>query len=159
MRERAAIFVDIQPERRTYDRRRTTFNSLVFASVVKGRRRSPRRHADAGKFYVDWYEARLLVVTTGIFLLSCLDALFTLVLLSLGAVETNVLMAVLLESGTAVFVNVKLGITAIGLVCLVAHSSWRIIAFLRVRHVLYGILGSYLLLFGYELSMLSHYTA
>lgn len=155
MSERTTRFDDIHAGRRKYDRRRTTFKSLVFGGVADGRRRGPRRCDDVGNCYVDWYEPKLFIVTLGIFVLNCLDALFTLILLSLGAEEVNVFMAALLASGTRTFVIIKLGITAVALFYLVPHSSWRLIGFLRVRHLLYGIFASYLLLIFYQLGMLN----
>ena len=149
------LLTDVRVDRRRRDRRRTTIKSLVLGSVVDGRRRGPRRSADVGTCYLDWHEPKLFVVTLAIFLLNCLDAFFTLVLLGLGAEEVNVVMAALLESGTRTFVNVKLGITAIALLCLVPHASRRLVGFVHVRHLLYAILTSYCVLVFYQLDMLT----
>lgn len=142
-------------ERRLRDRRRPSFKRYILVGILQGRRREPRRGSDCHGYYIDWYDdPRLFAVVTGIFVLNCLDAMFTLTLLSKGAEEVNYLMAVLLEDGIATFVNIKLGITAVALVFLVAHSAFRLVGFLRVRHLLYGIFGNYLALFFYEISML-----
>ncbi len=104
---------------------------------------------------MDWYEPKLFAVVMGIFVLNCLDAVFTLTLLSKGGEELNILMAILLESGVSTFVNIKLGITATALVFLVVHSAFRLVGFLRVRHLLYGVFGNYVALMCYELTLLS----
>lgn len=142
-------------ERREQDRRRATVRSLLVGGIYRSRRRGPRREADRHNHYVDWYEPKLFAVTLGIFVLNCLDAVFTLTLLSKGAEEINVFMAVLLENGVETFVHVKLAITAVALIFLVVHSAFRLIGTVRVRHLLYGIFGNYLALFFYELSLLA----
>jgi hypothetical protein len=155
MNQQTRVVGLIQTERRRQDRRRTTFYSLVIGSVVKGRRRGPRRAGDFDRYDVDWYDPKLFAVAMGIFLLSCLDAQLTLLLLSAGAVEVNGLMAALLETGLGTFVNAKLGMTATGLIYLVAHSSRWVLAILPVRQVLYAIFGGYLLVFYHQLAMLA----
>ena len=102
-----------------------------------------------------WYDATLFATTLTIYLLCCLDALFTLSLLGTGAKEVNAVMALLIENGARTFVSIKLGITGICLIILVLYSSFRLFGFLRVRYVLYGILGTYGLLFFYQIDMLS----
>ncbi len=146
---------DGRVERRRQDRRRTTFRSLFIDSFLKGRRYGPRRHTDCHGFYVDWYDTRLFAVSLVIFILCCVDAGLTLVLLNAGAREINALMAALIDAGTSTFVNVKLAATAIGLIVLVIHGSFRVTHNLRVRHVLYGIFGGYLSVFLYQIRMLS----
>lgn len=152
--EPAAGMVDRQ-ERNPTDRRRATFHSLVYGAVVYGRRRRPRRCDDARAYYVDRYDERLFAVAIGIFSLSCLDALFTLLLLGMGAEEVNPFMAALLEHGVWTFLYTKLVITGLGLVFLVIHATFWIADTVRVSHLLYGVLGSYMTLFVYQLGMLA----
>jgi hypothetical protein len=156
MKEIAYELESTRVDRRLRDRRRPSFKGFVLGGLFRGRRREPRRCADGHAYYVDWYDdPRLFAVVMGIFILNCMDAVFTLTLLSKGAEEINYFMAVLLETSIPMFVNIKLGITAVALVFLVAHSAFRLIGFVRVRHLLYGIFGNYLALFFYELSMLA----
>jgi hypothetical protein len=157
MNEQARVVGVVRADRRRHDRRRTTFYSLVIGSVVKGRRRGPRRASDSYRYDVDWYDPNLFAVAMGIFLLSCLDAQLTLLLLSAGAVEINGLMAAFLDAGSGIFVNAKLGMTASALIYLVAHSSRRVLAILPVRHVLYAIFAGYFLVFCYQLDMLARF--
>lgn len=59
------------------------------------------------------YSARLLAYILIILLLSCLDAIFTLYLLHLGAAETNPVMTFFLSFGPKVFMIAKYGITVV----------------------------------------------
>ncbi len=155
MTEEIAAVVDDGLKRRLTDRRRTRFHSLAFGAMVYGRRRGPRRRDDARAYYVDWYDERLFIVTIGIFLLCCLDALFTLILLGMGAEEANPFMAALLEYSVPTFVYTKLVMTGIGLIFLVMHAAFWIAGTIRVSHILYALLGGYLTLFVYQLDMLA----
>ena len=155
MTEEVAAVVDDHLERDLTDRRRATFHSIVVGAIIHGQRRGPRRRNDSLACYVDWYDSRLFAVSIGILLLSCLDALFTLILLGMGAEEVNPFMAALLEEGIRTFVHVKLALTGIGLVFLVVHAAFRVAGPVRVRHILYAILGSYGTLFVYQVGMLA----
>lgn len=155
MTEEIAAVVDDQLKRRPTDRRRARFHSLAFGAMVYGRRRGPRRHDDTRAYYVDWYDERLFIVTIGIFVLCCLDALFTLKLLGMGAEEINPFMAALLDQGVRTFVYTKLVMTGFGLVFLVMHAAFWIGDTIRVSHILYALLGGYLTLFVYQLDMLA----
>ena len=154
MQELSSKLIDANRERRSGDRRQTTWTSIIVGGIGKNRRRGPRRFSDHRGYYVDWYEPRLLAVSLGILVLCCIDAWFTLTLLGEGAKEVNVLMDMLIQRDVNTFVHIKLGVTAVGLVYLVVHSSFRLRGLVLVRHVLYLLLGSYVLLFIYQLSML-----
>lgn len=144
------------PERRLGgDRRRTTLASLVYRGPRRNRRRGPRRVADRNGYYVDWYEPRLLLVSLGLMLLSCADAALTLILLDLGAVEVNLLMARLIHLDVALFATVKVTLTAFGVVVLVAHFSFRLFRRVPVADLLTLFLAGYLVLLAHELAMLS----
>jgi len=153
--EEVAVVVDNRLERHLTDRRRATFHSIACGAIVHGRRHGPRRHNDTRAYYVDWYDERLFVVTIGIFLLCCLDALFTLILLDRGAEEINPFMAALLAHGVRTFVYAKLTMTGFGLVFLVVHAAFWIAGAVRVSHILYAVLGAYVSLFVYQLEMLA----
>ena len=155
MTERVAHLMDDRLARKPTDRRRARFHVLVYGALVHGRRRGPRRRDDTRGYYVDWYDGRLFAVATGIFLFCCLDALFTLILLGMGAEEINPVMAALLEHGVGTFVYTKLAITGFGLVFLVVHAAFWIADTIRVSHILYALLGGYVTLCGYQLEMLA----
>lgn len=142
-------------ERRTVrDRRRVSLRSLLYGGLYRNRRRRGRRAGDARGYYVDWYEPPLLFLAVGVVLLSCADAFLTLVLLDLGAVEVNVVMAHLIERDVALFAAVKIGLTAAGVVVLVVHFSFRLFR-LPVRTLLSLFLLGYLALLAHQLAMLS----
>ncbi len=155
MTEEVAVVVDNRLERHLTDRRRATFHRIAYGAIVHGRRRGPRRHNDTRAYYVDWYDERLFVVTIGIFLLCCLDILFTLILLDRGAEEINPFMAALLDHGVRTFVYAKLTMTGFGLVFLVVHAAFWIAGAVRVSHILYALLSAYVSLFVYQLEMLA----
>ena len=155
MIEEVAVVGDDLLERQLKDRRRATLHSLTYGAIVHGRRREPRRHTDARAHYVDWYDERLFAAAIGIFSLCCLDALFTLILLGMGAEEINPFMAALLEHSVQTFVYTKLTITGFGVVFLVVHATFWIAGTVPVRHILYALLGGYVTLFCYQLLMLA----
>src|SRR3569623_10995 len=138
------------------DRRRP---SSPFSSLhgLRGRRRSFRRDADRvnPRVSLDWHAPQLLVLTIGIMLLCLADAHNTLQLIKAGAEEMNLVMEYLLSRGTLPFVWVKLGLTALSLVVLVAYQHVTVVGPFRVRHVLYSILLLYLALVSYELILWS----
>jgi hypothetical protein len=143
-----------QLSRQRTDRRRPGFLSFINGAIIHCRRRSPRRATDTDAYYVDWYDERLFIVTIGIFLLSCLDAFFTLILLSKGAEEVNPFMAILIDHGIRTFVYTKLAITGIGLIFLVIHAAFLLGGTIRVSHILYAVLGGYVTLVVYQVDIL-----
>lgn len=155
MTENVGVIEENRLERHLTDRRRATLRSIAYGAVRHGRRRGPRRHDDRRAYYVDWYDERLFAVTLGIFVLCCLDALFTLILLDRGAEEINPFMAALLDHGVRTFVYTKLTATAFCLIFLVVHAAFWIAGTIRVSHILYAVLSGYLSLFVYQLQMLA----
>ena len=155
MTEEVVAVVDGRLERDLTDRRQARFHSLAYGAIVHGRRRGPRRRNDLQAYYVDWYDERLFIASIGIFLLCCIDAFVTLVLLGVGGEEVNPFMAALLEHSVGTFVYTKLTITGLGLVFLVVHANFWIAGTVRVSHLLYAILGGYVTLFVYQLTMLA----
>lgn len=154
MTETSASVVNRQLQRPEIDRRRAHFLHLFVGAIVHGRRRGPRRSCDSEAFYVDWYNERLFLAATGIFVFCCSDVLFTLMLLRMGAVEVNPLMATLIEYGVEPFIYTKLSVTGVGVIFLVMHSTFQIGGAIRVSQALYAILFGYLALFFYQLALL-----
>lgn len=114
-----------------------------------------RRTGDATNAYVDHYEPHLLLIAAAIVLCSNFDAAMTLHLISNGAVELNVAMAMLIETDVRHFVYAKIALTCLSVVLLVIHKNFRVFGTLRVMHLLYGILAGYLTLVGYEIWLFS----
>jgi hypothetical protein len=135
------------------DRRDQTFWSVIYGGIYP-RRTNNRRPADNQKFIVDWHDSGLFMIAMAIILMSLMDALFTLNLLSLGADEINYFMKVLIESGASLFLLVKLAATSCGVLLLVAYSRFRLGGILPVRRVLEILCGVYVCLIIWELYLL-----
>ena len=141
-----------QPARRNgADRRRRGLSPLRY--WFYGQRRRARRREDQG--YVDVYDPLIVGVCLATLTLSCLDAYFTLLLISDGARELNPLMGLLLSHGPGLFINLKIALTAIGLLILILHKNFRIVGRVRVLHLKYALFGFYALLVAYELMLLA----
>jgi hypothetical protein len=139
--------------RRGPDRRHTEPLLADWRFAFRGRRRGSRRDGDDG--YSDVYDPRLLLTTVAVLILSTLDAAITLTLLDTGLIrEANPFMRVLIEHDVQVFINLKTALTAAGLLLLVAASHTRVFGRIRVRSVLHCVLGLYMALIGYELTLL-----
>lgn len=142
------------PERRCgADRRRHSFRTVTYCGLNgRGRRRTARR--DGQNYYLDWYQPKLVFTGLSILMLSCLDAMLTLTLLNRGAYEANALMAALLEIDHALFVAVKVAITAGGVTFLLMHANFNILRITNGRKVLQWLVPLYGLLISYELVLL-----
>ncbi|HEB81192.1 MAG TPA: hypothetical protein ENI71_04890 [Chromatiales bacterium] len=141
-----------QPARRSgADRRRCGLPPLRY--WFYGQRRRARRREDQG--YVDVYDPLVVGVCLATLMLACLDAYFTLLLISGGARELNPLMGVLLSHDPGLFINLKIALTAIGLLILILHKNFRLVGRVRVLHLEYALFGFYALLVAYELMLLA----
>lgn len=141
-------------ERRCGRDRRTPSLQAVIIGHFNPRRRGPRRARDGGIATTDWYETRWMVVAVTILLLSISDAVLTLTLISHGALEENPMMAPLVEGSVGGFAAVKLGLTAIGVMLLLAFARVRAFGRLPVGALLYVVLTVYAVLVAYELRLL-----
>ena len=87
--------------------------------------------------------------TTGVMLMSCLDAFMTLQLLDRGMVEANPVMAAILGQGTRAFAATKMLMTGTGILTLVFLAKARFLnrfrtgVFLTVFFVFYACLICY----------------
>ncbi len=131
------------------DRRQPSLKGF-FYGLFRARRRGPRRAENYLSHYSDWYDVKLLVLSLSLLLLSCLDAAMTMKLLSLGAVELNPIMDELLKQGTKYFVGIKITVTALCIIVLVAHNRFKIFNLIRVDVVLLTAVFIYLGLVTYE---------
>ena len=145
----------VAPERRDrLDRRRRVLWSVLYGSFNPRRRNPARRHGDTRYHSIDWHGAHLLVVSIGILSLSVVDAFLTLVLLSIGAVEANPVMALVLQGNDALFAALKMGMTGVSVTLMVTLSQYRFMRVVRVELALYAVLALYCGLIGYELWMI-----
>jgi hypothetical protein len=135
------------------DRRRRLLHAL-FVGGLTPRRRAHRRDLEGPHPVLDLHEARWLAVAMLIMLLSVGDAILTVRLMELGAVEVNPLMALLLDSGSSGFAYLKVALTALGVVVLTVMARLHAFGRIPVSLVLYLILGLYCCLITYEFWLL-----
>lgn len=144
-------------DRRTgRDRRREKSIHAFFYGNFRPRRRNSRRAADHHHFIFDWHEPHLLYVALAIVLLSCTDALFTLNLLHLGAIEVNLFMNDMLAIGTEQFLWVKISTTIVSVLTLVFAAQRHFMGWFRVIRLLHLICVGYVALIAYEIYLFSH---
>jgi hypothetical protein len=118
-----------------------------------GRRQRWRRDNDRGNraLALDWHQSHLLYLTLATLLLCFADAHNTLRLTWQGAQEINGLMDYLIRKNTGLFIGVKMGVTALGLIMLISYQNVLLFRRLRVRYIVYGVFALYLLLIGYQI--------
>ena len=132
------------------DRRRFNWRTVAYGFILS-RRHAHRRGDDQEVIFLDWHHPWLFFLATGTMLLSCADAFFTLKLLSLGMIEANPVMQAVMDQGTAIFVSVKLALTAGGIFVLVFLSKARFMNRLRTGLFLTTFFSFYAALVCYEL--------
>jgi hypothetical protein len=142
------------PERRSSpDRRKRTVYSLFYGSF-NPRRRTPRRLDARSLRDLDWHHPKWLVVATLIIILSCVDALLTLTLLSRGAYEVNPFMAPIVDGSPLVFTLIKVALTSGGVVMLTLAARMRVFGRIPVGSLLLLVLIGYGTLVVYEWGLL-----
>lgn len=131
-------------------RRENSIHAFVYGNF-RPRRRNSRRTADNHQFIFDWHEPHLLYVALAIVLLSCTDALFTLNLLHIGAVEVNLLMNGMIRIGVEQFLWVKISTTVVSVLALVFAAQHHFMGWFRVIRLLHVICVGYVVLIAYEI--------
>ena len=137
-------------ETRASDDRREFSWRTVFFGFLRSRRRDTRRDNEDAPMYTDWHHPWLFFLATGIMLLSCMDAFFTLQLLDRGAIEINPVMAVVIGQGTLAFAATKMLLTGLGILILVFLSQTRMFNLMRTGLVLTAFFAFYACLVCYE---------
>lgn len=132
----------------TTDRRALTLRTLI-ASGFSPRRRGGRRATDK-ELPVDFHEPRLLVPAIAMLLLSIADGFLTVMLMTDGAEEANPLLAFVLHEHPRLFAAVKMGLTGLGALLLVALARARVFRLVPVSLCLYGLVAAYFALVAYE---------
>ena len=141
-----------RPDRRRRAERRTHVLYTDWRWAWRGHRSAARRTSELAEAGVDLYEPGLFALAIGLLLLSAADALFTLQLLSTGAArEVNPLMRSLIRYDVQLFVNLKLALTAGGIVFMVPCADLRVLRIVRVRQILQCLFAIYLALVTYEI--------
>jgi len=114
-----------------------------------------RRREDRLGFLVQWHDSRFLYLALGVLILSAMDAVLTLNILSLGGVEVNPVMDYLIHTDIQLFVGVKMALTGAALVVLVAQAQFRFLNRWRVEWLLRALLPAYLCLITYEVALIT----
>jgi hypothetical protein len=144
----------VTAERRDGERRSQSLPSLLYGGV-RPRRRAGRREGDEQVIFLDWHEPRVLYLALGILLMSCLDALFTLNILTAGGRELNSLMDQLIQADKSWFVTGKIAITGTSVVLLVIAVKRHFLGGVRVIRVLECFCAGYAALIAWELYLLA----
>jgi len=137
------------------DRRVNTWRT-AFYSLFYRRRATPRRLTDQQTaHYVDIHEASLFFLAIVALLLCVADAFFTMTLLDhFGSSEMNPVMDILIKKDYHRFFFVKFGLTAAGIIFLVAHKNFRVLNLVSGYHILLGCVLLYTVLTAYEVFLL-----
>ena len=134
--------IDGSAERRDRTERRRRPTPILSRYTFFGRRRGGRRDTESSNIYVDRYSAREWTLVAGIFVLSMLDLVFTLVHLNAGGREANPVMEFFLRwGGQDAFSIAKFMFTVVGLLVLLVHVKFsRVRSLLRFAFIVYGLL-------------------
>jgi Domain of unknown function (DUF5658) len=141
-------------ERRSGTERRRMTLQAYWRGALRPRRLAGRRMHDRIYPVIDWYSSRVLALVIAILGLCVLDGVLTVILMGHGAQEANPVMALFLPHNLPWFAAVKLALTMIGMLVLVACSRMRLFRRIPGEAVLYVVLGLYGALVLYELRML-----
>ena len=139
---------EISNNRADADRRSFSWRTVVFGFLLS-RRRESRRTSEGEALFTDYHHPWLFFLATGIMVLSVMDAIFTLRLLDLGAIELNPVMAAVIGQGTVTFALTKMLLTSFGILALVFLAKSRFIerfrtsAILTVFFIFYAVLVCY----------------
>lgn len=135
------------------DRRERLWRSLVYGGLSP-RRRTGRRLLDHHRPIIDWHGPGLFASAMLIMVLCVLDAFLTLRLLSTGAREENPLMALYVYTDAQRFAILKLSLTGVGVLTLVALARFRVFRVVRVCAFVHAMFFGYLALVVYEFGLL-----
>ncbi|HEY4368304.1 MAG TPA: DUF5658 family protein [Steroidobacteraceae bacterium] len=141
-------------ERRSGVERRKRTLIAYWRGARNPRRRDGRRHADQVYPIIDWHSARVFAVVLAILTLCVVDGVLTVMLLQQGAIEANPVMAFFLPHNLGWFAAVKLSLTAMGMLVLVACSRMKLFRTFPAEAVIHGVLLCYVLLIFHEIHLL-----
>ncbi|HVY65501.1 MAG TPA: DUF5658 family protein [Gammaproteobacteria bacterium] len=132
----------------TADRRSLTVRSIL-RGAFNPRRRAGRRTTDRD-VPIDWHHPQLLFLALTMLALSVADAFLTVTLLGNGATEVNPLLALLVNEHPSLFAVVKMALTGIGIVLLVAVARSRLFRIVPGKAVFLALVAAYAVLVAYE---------
>jgi len=141
--------------RRENGERRTYSLKTLSRCLVSPRRFNGRRSADRRFPVLDQFDSGVGFLAIGLMILSMMDSIFTLTLIANGGTEVNPFMNWLLQINVMAFVSVKMLLTGLSAVVLVAMSNVLVFKRFRARSILAAAIGLYCGLIVYELGLLS----
>ena len=103
---------------------------------------------------IDWHHPHLMFLSLVMLTLSVADAFLTVTLLGNGAEETNPLLALFVTRHPALFAVVKMALTGVGIVLLVAVARSRLFRVVSGQRVFQALVLAYLALVSYEVWLL-----
>ena len=103
---------------------------------------------------MDSHEGWLLSLTLGVIVLCISDAYMTILLMNNGAIETNPLMAVLIENSVILFLWVKLTLTTMSIMLLLTLKNFTLFKCINGYHLITMALLGYIYLLRYEFVLL-----
>ena len=142
-------------ERRESAERRTCSLQTLRQCISAPRRTKGRRTTDRRYPIVDHFDSGILLLAILLMGLSIADSIFTLTLISRGGSELNPIMNWFLGHSVWAFIIVKMILTGIPAVLLVATGNVLLYKRWRARSILGAMVGLYAGLIVYELSLLS----
>jgi len=101
------------------------------------------------------YDSGLCMMAVLLVLLSITDSVFTLTLIARGGSEVNPFMNYMLQQSVGLFMVVKMALTAIPAIVLVASNNMLVFNKIRARSLLAAMVGLYAGLIVYEIGLLS----
>lgn len=104
---------------------------------------------------LDRFDSGMMLLAVLLMVLSIMDSVFTLTLISRGGSEVNPFMNALLQHSIWAFTGFKMLLTGIPAIILVATGNLLLFNRWRARSVLAALVGLYLGLIVYELALLS----
>jgi len=128
----------------------TLWQCLSSPRRMRGRRSSDRRYA-----VLDRFDSGVVALAVLLMVFSVMDSVFTLTLISRGGTEVNPFMNALLQHSVWLFTAVKMALTAVPAIILVATGNVLLFNRWRARSILAALTGLYLGLICYELALLS----
>lgn len=137
-------------ERRVNKRDRRAVTLWTFLKGGFAPRRRGGRRAGEQEQLVDFHEPHLLFLAVLMLTLSLTDAFLTVKLMTNGAHETNPLLAFVLNDHPRLFAVVKMGLTGMGVVFLVAVARMKFFRLVRASVVLQLLVLAYFVLVAYE---------
>jgi len=136
------------------DRRHYTFNTMKY-QVLKPQRFTARRSGERSFPILDRFDSGLFTMAMLLLCLSITDSMFTLTLIANGGSEVNPFMNMLLGYSVWAFAGVKMILTAVPIILLVATCNIKLYGFVRARSILAAAVGMYSGLIVYEVALLS----